>query len=46
MLSKDENHSSPHHLDVNARNANGIPMDLTARPDGEYARLECIFVCE
>ena len=32
ILSKDESQSSPHHLEVNTRNANGIPMDLTDRP--------------
>ena len=32
MLSKNESQSMPHHVDVNAGNAKGIPMDLTDRP--------------
>ena len=32
ILSKHEIQSSPHHCEVNTRNANGIPMDLTDRP--------------
>ena len=32
ILSEHEIQSTPHHCEVNTRNANGIPMDLTDRP--------------